>query len=1114
MKMENFDRSQTSTIDSNRNFDVQLVEYHEQDNVNFSNGEGHSYEIFIFGVLLDNRSIAIKVENFKPYFFVEVPSKWNAVNDTESFKEWLNEQEYTNRSGQDKSFKYPLKDSEFSIEKKIKFDGFQNNKKTNFLKIEFKSLFGFHTVKRFFMDNKEKEFNGGASFPSFTPKLFESNLQPLLRFFHEKNIDTCGWITLQRNKFESIEVGDERFSNCQVECKVDWNDIIPVKKDSIGPLIIAGFDLECTSGDGSFPQFNRPEDKIIQIGTTIERYSGKKEKEYINHIVTLDTCDPIEGAIVVSCETEAELIKTWINLILQCDPDIITGYNINGFDFDYLYGRAKMFKVTEIDKFSRLKNFTNKLEIKKLESGALGENYLKYINLVGRINFDLLPFVRREHKMDSYRLDSVAEKFMGMNKHDVSPNMIFKLQKGSSADRKIIAEYCIQDCRLCNELLIKLCGIENTFGMASTCYIPNNFIHFRGQGIKGFSLVAKECRELGYIIPVLKQLEDSNYTGATVLTANSGFHPRPVSCLDFASLYPSCMLSHNLCISSIVTDDKLKNLPGKQYKTIAWTDKKTGEEKSIVYVQPENEDNRAVLPKIISKLLKKRRETRNLMKTEKDPFKNSVLNGFQLSYKITANSIYGLLGASTSAISRPEVAESITTTGRAMLELASNFVLKNYHNSSIIYGDTDSIFISFELKNHNENCLFHTCNISARISQFHQIKDSIVEQMKISNESFSHCPEATAMMLKTDFKIYNEECKCPLFENMSKGALAESIKLAQEAQKIIGSILPKPHVLEYEKTYHPFLLFTKKRYIGYLYETSTDDSKRKLDYKGIALKRRDSAKIVKTVYKGCIDQLLSGSEERAVDFLKTTLNKIINDEYNIDEFILSKTLKSINSYKIRLNKTPVSIPEAKKSIMEKVQRIFKNKPMNQNTFVEFLNNEDISGNEIMNTSSMKESSIFDKDFFTQFEILLQKDLSSKISQGHVVLNERIRTEDAGQAYEINERIPYCFFTSTKKDNSKTKKKQKQCDIIETPERIKAKKLKIDYLYYIQNQLRTPISQLFEHMQSAGICQKLFDNVETECDRKNKGIKNLSLLFGMNENTSVGIASRNKKKRKN
>ncbi|RYY69322.1 hypothetical protein EON63_23790, partial [archaeon] len=150
-----------------------------------------------------------------------------------------------------------------------------------------------------------------------------------------------------------------------------------------------------------------------------------------------------------------------------------------------------------------------------------------------------------------YKLDNVANHFINLKKNDVTPNEIFALFKGDSSDRKKLAEYCVQDCALCNILMIKLETIANNIGMSNVCSVPLSYIFLRGQGIKIFSLVAKQCKNDNFLIPNISKSwdindndddnnQDTGFEGATVLEPETGVYIKdPVSVFDYASLYPS-----------------------------------------------------------------------------------------------------------------------------------------------------------------------------------------------------------------------------------------------------------------------------------------------------------------------------------------------------------------------------------------------------------------------------------------------------------------------------------------------------------------------------------------------------------------------------------------------
>ena len=137
----------------------------------------------------------------------------------------------------------------------------------------------------------------------------------------------------------------------------------------------------------------------------------------------------------------------------------------------------------------------------------------------------------------------------------------------------------MQDCELCNRLAAKLEVLANNAGMANVCLVPLPFIFMRGQGVKIFSLVAKRCRDDGFLIPTRARYDESaeneddqGYEGAIVLEPQTGMYlEEPVSVLDYNSLYPSSMISHNLSHDTLVIDDaKYGRVPGVRYVDVTY----------------------------------------------------------------------------------------------------------------------------------------------------------------------------------------------------------------------------------------------------------------------------------------------------------------------------------------------------------------------------------------------------------------------------------------------------------------------------------------------------------------------------------------------------------------
>jgi DNA polymerase elongation subunit (family B) len=315
----------------------------------------------------------------------------------------------------------------------------------------------------------------------------------------------------------------------------------------------------------------------------------------------------------------------------------------------------------------------------------MGDNTLHFMNSPGRLQIDLLPYIRRNHNLDSYSLDNVSATFVSGGiqslkhiddkdpeafvvatkstkgtlpgryitlmddendrivekaevlavapkaltikikggeaqlkdagttpvkwaqvKDDVSPKDIFRFYRGTAKERGIVARYCLQDCDLVMELFHKLDILNNSIAMANVCSVPVSFIFLRGQGVKIESLIFKECRKADQLIEVMPspprnnpddvpdelepKEEDDSYEGAIVLEPKTGIYINdPITADDFASLYPSSIISENISHDTLIwvkdydTDadgnpttfrqiregsDRYDNMPGATYVNI------------------------------------------------------------------------------------------------------------------------------------------------------------------------------------------------------------------------------------------------------------------------------------------------------------------------------------------------------------------------------------------------------------------------------------------------------------------------------------------------------------------------------------------------------------------
>jgi DNA polymerase elongation subunit (family B) len=753
--------------------------------------EDGKYKVVVYGITQHSESVVVVLEDYEPYFYIRVPYELQGKFTKKMLNSFYSEIKYKVWS---KTIEY--KDSIVAKEilERKEFYGFTNDKPIQFIRLRFRSIGAMRSYSRIFQEPLKIATIDKR--PLYY-QLYESNIDPLLRLCHIQGVLPVGWIKLPAEKYQVIPKNSKEYRT-QYEFRTTWRTIEPVNIPDIGPMIIASFDIECVSEDGSFPKADRPNDRIIQIGTTCH-YHGKKDC-FMKHIITLGKCDDIDGAIVEFYETEEEVLLAWTNFIQRLDPDIITGYNIWGFDMKYMYDRTILLGIQDsFCQLGRNKEKTTTLVEKSLQSSALGQNFFYILEMEGRIQFDIMKVVQRDYKLDMYKLDFVAEHFLDSNKVDLGPKELFaKFKAGGSQNIKDIAVYCIQDCELCNRLTNKLEILTNNVGMGNVCHVPLYWLFLRGQGVKIYSLVARQARLDGFLLKLQRKGkdEDKGYEGAVVLVATPGIYMTPISVLDYASLYPSSMISENISHDSIVfykVYDNSGNIVNMQNEKPGWyslpeyrandepasTKKldryfkdmgyKTNYIESVNYegyyedltkkldeTEYEYEktaagkkilgktmccfidkgEKKSVIPRILQDLLWARRVTRAsafykvfqmkdgrqidgdfLKKPDEDPeyyhiaeykqkpmkllkkdvikyddkyneFQQKVLDGLQLAYKITANSLYGQVGAPTSPIYFKELASSTTATGRKMLQIAKDSAESKYPGAVAVYGDS------------------------------------------------------------------------------------------------------------------------------------------------------------------------------------------------------------------------------------------------------------------------------------------------------------------------------------------------------------------------------------------------------------------------------------------
>jgi len=636
--------------------------------------------VHIFGKTQSSKSICLTT-HFPPYFFIKLPTDGydkRAELYYDSIKQAC-----------------PGLKMSYDIQSSMDVWGFQNSKKFYFMKLNFDTLANRrkvgYTLKRplkmyewvFNIVNDQEIGQWKYTGEEIKLKLYESNLDPVLRLMHTTGIQSTGWLD------SGSDCTDANCANTDIDITCNnWKNLKPVDKPETAPFVVASLDIECNSSTGKFPDAEILGDCCFQIAVSLCSF-GSDVPYNKTCFCYKQTDSELEGCTILSYDSERKMLEAFSEYMVEMDIDIITGWNIFGFDMNYIMTRANMVRCSpEFYEMSKLKGHTCEMKVKKLSSSALGDNELKLLPIPGRFIFDMFHEVKKGYKLDSYKLDNVSKLYLGDQKIDMPAKEMFaRFREEDPIKLREVAEYCIKDTLLPHKLLSKLCTLINLLEMAKATWVPLCYLVERGQQIKVFSQLTKKAREMGYLVPTIEWGQGlvDGYEGATVLEAQKGAYYTPITALDFEALYPSIMVGHNLCYSTLIMDPVYENkklYPDLEIETF-------GNYKFVQNVP-------SLIPSILTELKQFRKQAKKDMANSTGSLKE-MYNGKQLAYKISMNSVYGFTGASKGMLPCVPIASSTTMKGRMMIEDTKNYVEKHYPGAKVRYGDTDSVMVEFDV---------------------------------------------------------------------------------------------------------------------------------------------------------------------------------------------------------------------------------------------------------------------------------------------------------------------------------------------------------------------------------------------------------------------------------
>ncbi|KAG4082815.1 DNA/RNA polymerase [Neocallimastix lanati (nom. inval.)] len=528
-----------------------------------------------------------------------------------------------------------------------------------------------------------------------------------------------------------------------------------------------------------YENFEKIEDFIKRIE------DNKKNKNNKDFDESKNNDDQFEYEMIY-VSTEYELLCEFFKQIRKFDPDIIIGFNTFGFDYKYLAQRAGMYLSidTKETPFSASRILNKPSQFNNL----MGDEVELYIP--GRIAVDIYKYAKSLN-LPSSNLNYVSEQLLNKHKIDLPyKEMFYLIYENTEESLHKVAKYCVMDSILTLNIFNVSHQWIQLLEVAKISRIRIDEVYKTGQSKKFSNLLYKYSYDNNICID-LDQSNIQGYKGATVIEPKPGVYDY-CTMLDFTSLYPSVIITHNICYTTLLDSSTIDKYPKDSYHRIDIGDK--------VYYYTKN--HIGILPQMMKVLLSERVRYKNLMK-ESSGADYIIYDKRQYALKIQANSIYGCLGSSSLKFLRfLPGAECTTGMGRNYLNKAIN-IIQEKTKFHVIYGDTDSCLIEykkekksfFEINNNNNNI--------------------INDNENVQNNNLDHF----------DTDKFVKECK--------------------EVSNIVTNLLPEGMHLKYENTFSRMLIISKKKYSGIL----ADKDKPTLYIKGIDLIKKNTCIFIRDYYK-------------------------------------------------------------------------------------------------------------------------------------------------------------------------------------------------------------------------------------------------------------------------
>ncbi|XP_074312247.1 DNA polymerase zeta catalytic subunit isoform X2 [Silene latifolia] len=558
---------------------------------------------------------------------------------------------------------------------------------------------------------------------------------------------------------------------------------------------------------------------------------------------------------------EIELLNQFIKIVCSIDPDILMGWDVQGGSLGFLAERATCIGVSLISRISRTPLETkavkrdqdsfNKGNTEDVSSDRLisdtslndttviedewGRTHASGVHVNGRIILNVWRLVRGEVKLNLYTLEAVVEAVLRRKVPSIHWKILNKwFSSGPGQARFRCIDYVVERAKLNHEIVNQLDLVNRTSELARVFGIDFFSVLSRGSQYRVESMLIRLAHTQNYVLisPGIQQVASQPAMECIplVMEPESGFYSDPVIVLDFQSLYPSMIIAYNLCYSTCLGNVA----PSKA---------------DMLGVSSYSQDLRVLKDLKLQTLV-----TPNGVMYVSSEVRKGVLPRLLdeiLSTRIMVKQAIKKLSASQKILNR------IFNARQLALKLIAN----------VTYGYTAAGF-------------------SGRMPCA-ELADSIVQ---CGRKTLEHAISVVNSHDKWNARVIYGDTDS-LFVLLKGRSRKEAFQIGSEIASTITAINPNPVTLKMEKVYQSCFLLTKKRYVGYSYE-SLDQPKPIFDAKGIETVRRDTcAAVAKTMEKSLRMFFEHRDISQVRDFLQRQWSRILTGRISVQDFVCAKEVR-------------------------------------------------------------------------------------------------------------------------------------------------------------------------------------------------------------------------------